>query len=73
MENDQFEDIGVLACIANLHKSNILHIEDLNGLIKCLKSDWGRNAANSLLTNNKKELKIILPTLRKYSNVFNKF
>jgi hypothetical protein len=51
MENDKFEDIAILKTLAELSRQGMLHEDDQHALESQLKTDWGRQAANNLLTD----------------------
>jgi hypothetical protein len=69
MNNDRFDDIGVLTILQQLRKQDLLHDEDRDALMARLKSDWGKQAAHAIITGNDEMLEQ-RPVLRRFSAAF---
>jgi hypothetical protein len=52
MSNEQFEDISVLKTLLQLHRDGLLHPNDADILRSRLKTEWAKNAATALLTDD---------------------
>lgn len=70
MGNPEFDDVSVLATLQKLLKRDVLAEDDKQALLRQLKSQWGRDAADQILDNRRTLDDDKLRTLRRFSTAF---
>jgi hypothetical protein len=69
MGNKKFEDISILKTLAELKSQGLLHPNDMATLCSQLQSEWGRQAAAAMLSNNESAFAQAKSVLRHFSEV----
>ena len=67
MGNEKFEDVSVLKALVRLRAGGLLHPDDSKVLLERLQTDWGRKAADDLLSDNHEAFAEAKSLLRRFS------
>lgn len=70
MNNDRFDDVGVITAIALLKKDGFLHRDDHETLKSKLKSAWGRAAEAAYMSGDEQAFAPYKDVLRRFAKVF---